>query len=69
MFAGHTHCAQIRLPVYGAIGSVSRYGPRYECGLIRENGRAILVTAGVGTSIMPLRIGARPDMWLVRLGG
>lgn len=26
MLAGHTHCGQIRLPWYGAIGSVSRHG-------------------------------------------
>ena len=27
-----------------------------------------IVGAGVGTSILPLRLGARPDMWLVTLG-
>jgi predicted MPP superfamily phosphohydrolase len=68
MLAGHTHCGQIRLPWYGAIGTVSRYGERFECGLIREDGRTLIVGAGVGTSILPLRLGAPPDLWLVRLG-
>jgi len=68
MLAGHTHCGQIRLPWYGAIGTVSRFGTRYECGIVRQNGRTLIVSAGVGTSIVPLRLGAAPDIWLVRLG-
>lgn len=68
MLAGHTHCGQIRLPFYGAIESVSDFGTRYECGLIRERGRTLIVTAGLGTSVVPLRLGAAPDLWLIRLG-
>ncbi|MGQ5525212.1 metallophosphoesterase [Chitinimonas sp. PSY-7] len=68
MLAGHTHCGQIRLPIVGAIATMSDYGDRYVCGLIRENGRTLIVGAGVGTSILPLRLGAVPDMWLIRLG-
>ena len=47
---------------------MSAYGQRYACGLIRENGRTLIVTAGLGTSGLPLRLGAVPDLWLVRLG-
>lgn len=68
LLAGHTHCGQAVLPVYGAVASVSRFGERYRCGLIRENGRMIIVTAGTGTSGPPMRFGARPDFWLIRLG-
>lgn len=68
MLAGHTHCGQIRLPLIGAISTMSAYGDRYACGLIRENGRTLIVSAGLGTSILPLRLGAAPDMWLIRLG-
>lgn len=68
MLAGHTHCGQIRLPVIGAISTMSDHGDRYACGRIDENGRTLIVTAGLGTSILPLRLGARPDMWLVTLG-
>ncbi len=67
MLAGHTHCGQIRLPLIGAPVSVSAYGKRYECGLIQERGRSLIVTAGLGTSGLPLRIGAVPDMWLIEL--
>ncbi|HEV2815655.1 MAG TPA: metallophosphoesterase [Allosphingosinicella sp.] len=68
MLAGHTHCGQIRLPFVGAVSTMSRYGQRYACGLVRERGRTLIVTAGLGTSGLPLRLGAVPDLWLVRLG-
>ena len=68
MLAGHTHCGQVRLPLIGAVKTMSAYGQRYACGLIRENGRTLIVTAGLGTSGLPLRLGAVPDLWLVRLG-
>lgn len=68
MLAGHTHCGQIRLPLIGAISTISAYGERYACGRIDENGRTLVVSAGLGTSILPLRIGAVPDLWLVTIG-
>ena len=52
----------------GASRTMSAYGDRYACGLIRENGRTLIVSAGLGTSFAPLRLGAVPDMWLIRLG-
>lgn len=67
MVAGHTHCGQIRLPVVGAISYMSRYGERYACGVVREKGKTLIVSAGLGTSILPLRLGAAPDMWLINL--
>ncbi len=69
VFAGHTHCGQIVLPLWGQLASASRYGERYRCGLIREGGRTIVVGAGWGTSVLPFRFGAPPDWWLVTLEG
>lgn len=66
--AGHTHCGQIALPWLGPIATMSRYGKRFACGLINDNGQQIIVGAGLGTSIAPLRIGAPPDYWIVTLG-
>ena len=68
VLVGHTHCGQMRLPLYGPPVSVSRYGDRYLCGLVREGGRTTIVTAGVGTSVLPFRLSAPPDLWLVRVG-
>jgi predicted MPP superfamily phosphohydrolase len=68
MLAGHTHCGQIRLPWIGPIATASRHGKRYACGRIDERGRTLIVSAGLGTSVLPFRIGAVPDMWLIELG-
>jgi predicted MPP superfamily phosphohydrolase len=68
MLAGHTHCGQIRLPFFGALSTGSRYGQRYACGRIDENDHTLIVTAGLGTSIVPLRLGTTPELWLIRLG-
>jgi predicted MPP superfamily phosphohydrolase len=68
MLAGHTHCGQIVLPWVGPLATASSYGKRYACGIIRERGSTLIVGAGIGTSLLPLRIGAPPDMWLIELG-
>ena len=68
MVAGHTHCGQISLPGLGPLATASRHGRRYACGRIDERGRTLIVSAGLGTSIVPMRIGAVPDMWLIELG-
>lgn len=67
VFAGHTHCGQIVFPFIGALSYVSRYGDRFACGDINDEGQRVFVGAGLGTSILPLRYGAMPDAWLVTL--
>ncbi|HEY0044682.1 MAG TPA: metallophosphoesterase [Allosphingosinicella sp.] len=67
MLAGHTHCGQINLPFHSSVSHVSRYGDRYACGRIEEEGKVLIVGAGLGTSVLPLRLGAVPDIWLVTL--
>lgn len=70
VFAGHTHCGQLRFPVIGAFTYVSRYGARFGCGDMTDaqRGQRLFVGAGLGTSVVPLRYGAPPDVWLVTLG-
>lgn len=68
VLAGHTHCGQIVLPLWGPLATASNYGNRYRCGVIREQGRTIVVGSGWGASVLPLRFGAAPDWWLLTLG-
>jgi predicted MPP superfamily phosphohydrolase len=68
VLAGHTHCGQIVLPLIGALASSSRYGERYRCGVIHEGKRTIIVASGLGASVLPFRLGAPPDWWMVTLG-
>jgi predicted MPP superfamily phosphohydrolase len=67
VFAGHTHCGQIYFPFIGALTYASSYGDRYACGAIDDGGQPVFVGAGLGTSLLPLRYGAPPDVWLVTL--
>jgi uncharacterized protein len=68
--AGHTHCGQIVLPLIGALSYVSRHGDRFACGVMRgEANGPVVVGAGLGTSVLPLRFGAPPDVWLLTLHG
>lgn len=67
VFAGHTHCGQIRFPFIGALTYVSRYGGRFACGDIDDRGQRVFVGAGLGTSLLPLRFNTPPDAWLVTL--
>jgi uncharacterized protein len=69
VFAGHTHCGQINRPWSGEPAmNVSRYGMRFQCGDIIDRGQRAFVTAGLGTSVIWLRYGTRPDAWLVTIG-
>lgn len=74
ILAGHTHCGQVVLPWIGPLLRYSPrnhwrrlYNPRYRCGVVREGKRVTIVTAGVGSGTLPVRIGAMPDWWLVTL--
>ena len=69
ILAGHTHCGQIVLPFLGPLQTGSDFGRKYLCGVIREGRKILVVSAGVGTSHVPLRIGAPPDIWLISVSG
>lgn len=69
VLAGHTHCGQVVLPLFGPPITFARTGRRYACGLVREGTRTVVTGAGVGTSLAPIRFGAAPDWWLVTLTG
>lgn len=64
--AGHTHCGQIALPFIGPLYLPYKHPIRYACGRYDEpGGKTIIVSGGVGTSNLPLRLNAVPDYWLI----
>ena len=67
VLAGHTHCGQLRYPWGGTPATMSRYGDRFACGKVEENGQTVIVGAGLGTSVLPFRFGTTPEIWLVEL--
>ena len=48
--SGHTHGGQVRLPFLGRPVVPSAYGQRFAYGHIREEGRDLIVSAGLGCS-------------------
>lgn len=65
--SGHTHGGQVRL--FGWSPTVpSRYGSRFAYGHRRE-ACDIVVSGGLGCSIIPFRLGVPPEIVLVTLGG
>lgn len=66
--AGHTHGGQIRLPLIWPIFVPSQYGARYAYGHVIEADRHIIVSGGLGTSIIPARLGVPPEIVHITLG-
>jgi predicted MPP superfamily phosphohydrolase len=67
--AGHTHGGQIRLPWVGILRNASKAPLRWSHGLMFEGGRHLHVSAGLGTSTVPLRIGVPPEFSLLDVNG
>jgi predicted MPP superfamily phosphohydrolase len=63
--AGHTHGGQVKLPLIGT--PVVPADHRYVSGLIVEGNRQLFVTTGIGTSIMPIRLGVPPEISRLKL--
>jgi hypothetical protein len=66
--AGHTHGGQIRIPFIWPQFVPSHYGARYAYGHIVESGRHMIVSGGIGTSVIPARLGVPPEILHVTLG-
>ena len=67
--AGHTHGGQIVLPFVGAPLVPSDYGQRYRYGMISEQNTLMLVSSGLGTSLLPLRFNSTPEIVEVSFRG
>jgi uncharacterized protein len=65
--AGHTHGGQVYLPFVGALITPGRAPRRWAWGHVREHGRDLVVTAGIGTSIVPVRFNMPPEILVVTL--
>jgi predicted MPP superfamily phosphohydrolase len=65
--SGHTHGGQIAIPIVRRIVIPSRYGERYARGHIVEHGRHLVVGTGLGTSGLPLRLFAPPELLVLEL--
>jgi len=65
--AGHTHCGQVSLPFVGRLVVPSRFGQRFAAGWHGTDDHRLRVTCGIGTAIVPVRLGNPPEAVLLHL--
>ena len=65
--AGHTHGGQVRVEILRQDLNIARFFTPYVDGLYRRGEEAIFVSRGIGTIGLPARIGAPPEVNLLRL--
>jgi uncharacterized protein len=65
--AGHTHGGQVTLEILHQQLSLARFYTPYVYGLFRRGRSSIWVTRGIGTVGVPARLGAPPEVALLRL--
>lgn len=67
VIAGHTHGGQVTVEILDQSINAARFFTPYTYGLYRNGGAAAYVTRGIGTIGVPARIGAPPEITLLRL--
>lgn len=68
VLSGHAHGGQARLPFVGGIVAPDQgFFPKYTQGLYEENGTFMIVSRGLGNSIIPIRMFNRPEIVCVEL--
>ncbi len=68
VFSGHVHGGQFRLPFIGGLVAPNQgLFPKYDAGLYTDGGTSMVVSRGIGNSIIPFRFNNRPEIVLVEL--
>ena len=68
VFSGHAHGGQFRLPFVGGLVAPNQgLFPKYDAGKFTEENTTMIVSSGVGNSIIPIRFNNRPEIVVVQL--
>jgi hypothetical protein len=62
MLSGHTHGGQVWVPGLGHPVVPSRYGQKYAGGLVQGPACPVLVSAGIGMAVLPVRFATPPEI-------
>ena len=65
--AGHTHGGQVTVEILNQTLNLARIYTRYVSGFYQQGPATCYVTRGIGTIGIPARIGAPPEITLIRL--
>lgn len=68
VLSGHAHGGQLRLPFVGGLVAPNQgLFPEYDAGLYSEEKTDMIVSRGVGNSILPFRFNNRPEVIIIEL--
>ena len=68
ILTGHAHGGQFRLPFIGGLAAPNQgLFPKYDAGVFSENDTHMVVSRGIGNSIIPLRFNNPPEIVVVKL--
>lgn len=68
VLSGHAHGGQFRLPFVGGLVAPNQgLFPKYDAGLYTEENTNMIVSKGIGNSILPFRFNNRPEVILIEL--
>ena len=68
ILSGHAHGGQFRFPIVGGLYAPDQgFQPKYSKGLYREGSSSMIVSAGLGNSVIKVRLLNHPDLVCVDL--
>ena len=68
VLSGHAHGGQFRLPFIGGVVAPNQgFFPEYDAGIYTDGNTNMIVSRGIGNSILPFRINNRPEVILIEL--
>lgn len=68
VFSGHAHGGQFRLPFIGGLFAPHQgFFPTYDAGVFQADEFALVVSRGIGNSVLQLRLNNQPEIVIVEL--
>lgn len=68
VLSGHAHGGQFRLPFIGGVVAPNQgFFPKYNAGVYAKNNTTMIVSRGIGNSIIPVRFNNRPEIVVVEM--
>ncbi len=65
ILAGHTHGGQFVIPFMPPLFVPSKYGAEFASGLVDSGQNPMIISKGIGTSVLPIRFNCKPEIVIV----